>query len=134
MTAQVAAAIWVGALLGISFLATPIKFRAQTMPYHAALELGQRTFRAFAPVEWGLLAAVALLGEVWQPAPVRLVAPLALLTGLLVVQHAWVRRDLNARVDRVLRTLERPRRTGIHRVYIAAEVAKVAALLAIATG
>ena len=133
MTAQIAAALWVGALLGVSFLATPIKFRAQTLPYHAALEIGQLTFRALGRAEWALLVAVALLGQVWSPAPARLVVPLTAVTLLLVVQHGWLLPRMNARVDHALHTLERPRRSRIHHVYVAAEIGKLAALLAIAT-
>ncbi|MGH6868523.1 MAG: hypothetical protein ACREDA_06585 [Methylocella sp.] len=36
--------LWIGVLIGISFIATPIKFKARSLTLPVALDVGQTTF------------------------------------------------------------------------------------------
>lgn len=50
---------WLGLLIGVAFLATPVKFLAPCLTMAVAFDVGRYTFAAFNKVEW--LCAVALL-------------------------------------------------------------------------
>lgn len=127
------AALWAGALIGVSLLATPIKFRARTLPYHAALEVGRLTFQALAWLEVSLLGTLLLAhGLAPGPSPPWFVWSLAIVAGVLVGQRWWLLPRMRARVDAVLEHRTRPPPSRLHHAFIAAEVVKLAALIAIA--
>ncbi|MEM1180903.1 MAG: DUF4149 domain-containing protein [Acidobacteriota bacterium] len=52
--------VWLGLVIGVSFLATPAKFMATTLTRPTALEVGRYTFRVLDRLEW-VLAAVLLV-------------------------------------------------------------------------
>ena len=73
---------WLGLILGVSFLATPAKFQAETLTLPVALEVGRVTFRLLDRLEWLLLAAVMVAAWRHRPslgqdrgAPVAAAAP-----------------------------------------------------------
>jgi hypothetical protein len=119
--------VWAGMVLGISFLETPLKFRAPGITRELGLGIGRLVFRALNRVEWVLallLLAVLLVTPARQtPWPLYAVAYLALL-----VQTVYLRPRLNARTERVLRG-EDPPRSPLHLMYIILEAAKVTVLL-----
>ena len=43
--------VWLGLVLGVSFLATPVKFRAKSLTRPVALDVGRTTFHAFGKLE-----------------------------------------------------------------------------------
>ena len=133
MSIPIVAAIWAGALLGVSFLATPIKFRARTLPYHAALEVGRVTYFYFTRIEWALLAILVALTAAGPPPGAIDVALLAAVAALIVLQGAWLIRHMDRRVTAALKSRTRPPPSRTHQLYIATEIAKVAALVTIAT-
>ena len=51
--------LWVGLLLGVSFVATPAKFLAPHLTMSVALEVGKATFHIFNKVEWVVAIIVA---------------------------------------------------------------------------
>lgn len=53
--------LWGGCVLGVSFIATPVKFMAQLSTKAALLEIGKLTFLALNKVEWGILVVLAAL-------------------------------------------------------------------------
>ena len=53
--------IWAGLLLGVSFIATPAKFLAPSLPMAQALDVGRWTFHVLGLIEWGFVAVVGLL-------------------------------------------------------------------------
>lgn len=59
----IAATLWLGLLLGVSFLATPAKFLAPSLTLPVALDVGRHTFFIFNKVEW--LLSIVLLLLVW---------------------------------------------------------------------
>ncbi|MPZ37168.1 MAG: DUF4149 domain-containing protein [Rhizobiales bacterium] len=120
------AAVWFGMLLGVSFLATPAKFLALSLPLPVALDVGRHTFAVFSKVEW-LLSAV-LLGTVlagdrtWPSVSVAAVAIL-----LVAAETIWLLPLLDQRVGMIIAG-ERPAPSNLHNLYIAFELAKLLAL------
>jgi hypothetical protein len=119
--------VWTGMLLAISFLETPLKFRAPDVTLRIGLGIGRLVFRALNAVE--SLLAVALLAAVFA-GDVRTGAETAVVVAaaLLAAQVGLVRPRLSRRSDRVLAGEDAPR-SHAHYVYVAAEVGKLAALL-----
>ncbi|MDN0197901.1 hypothetical protein [Streptomyces sp. S.PNR 29] len=121
--------VWLGMVLGISFLEAPLKFRAPGVSVRIGLGIGRLVFRALNRVEAVLAAAVVTavaLGS--SPLPVVLLTGLAVV--LLAVQLAVVRPVLNRRSDRVLAGEDVPR-SRAHLFYVACESAKVLTLIAL---
>lgn len=117
------AVFWLGTVIGVSFLASPIKFTAETLSREAAFDVGRVTFQAFAMLEWalgGLLLICTLLAR----ANVKiLIAPVAL-TLLVVFQGLNLLPALDARADMVIAGHEPPA-SWHHMAYVWAEGAKV---------
>lgn len=120
--------VWLGMVLAISFLETPLKFRAPEVTLPVGLGIGRVVFRALNAVE-AALALVLTIAGLLGGATSRVVAVGAVAVAVLVVQVAMVRPTLARRSDRVLAGEDPPRSRG-HYVYIGLEVAKVVALLA----
>lgn len=118
--------VWLGMVLGISFLEAPLKFRAPEVTLRIGLGIGRVVFRALNTVE-SVLAAT-LLAAIAADGSSAWVAP-AVASTLLAGQLVFVRPRLTRRSDRVLAG-ETPPRSRTHHVYIVLETAKVAALLA----
>jgi hypothetical protein len=118
---------WLGMVLGISFLEAPLKFRAPDVTLRVGLGIGRAVFRALNAVE-ALLAVALVVTVIAGDVPGGVVVPGAVAAGVLVVQLAAIRPVLNRRTDRVLAGEDAPR-SPAHLGYVAAEVAKVAALV-----
>jgi hypothetical protein len=125
----VAATLWLGMLIGVSFIATPVKFTAPTLSLSVALDVGRVTFGLFAKVEW--LAAAALLVAVLfaRPSPVLLALTLAL-AAIVAVEGAWPLPVLTARIEAVIDGA--PMAPSNHHIlYVALEAAKALCLIAV---
>ncbi|RKN37011.1 hypothetical protein [Streptomyces hoynatensis] len=133
-SAAVAAAlafVWLGMVLGISFLETPLKFRAPGVTLPLGLGIGRVVFRALNAVE-SVLAVVLVVVVATAGPGVWAVVPTALAAVLLAGQLAVVRPRLNRRSDLVLSGAEPGRqRSRAHLYYVALELAKVGALTAL---
>lgn len=126
VTAAVVAFVWLGMVLAISFLETPLKFRAPGITLPLGLGIGRLVFRALNLVEValaGLLVVCGLLGALST-------AGWWLLTGICATLGAQML-VLRPRLDRRVAQLvagDAPAPSRQHLVYIALEVAKVVAL------
>lgn len=125
-------ALWLGMLIGVSFLATPVKFQAPSLDLPTALEVGRVTFALFNRVEWAaaalLAAAVLLAGE----RRLVLIAAVALI-AILALQTFWVLPGLDARIGMVIAGSPPPP-SHQHLVYVALEAGKSIVLAALAGG
>lgn len=120
---------WLGMVLAISFLETPLKFRAPGVTIPIGLGIGRLVFRALNLVE--AVLAVTLTCAVLAGRPPGPVLALTLAAdALLVAQIAVIRRRLSRRTDQVLAGAD-PSRSRTHLYYVAAEVVKVVALIAL---
>jgi len=123
--------VWLGMVLAISFLETPLKFRAPGITLPLGLGIGRLVFRALNLAEVGLaiLAAAACLSV--QPDRVAWLL-LGAAWSLLVVQVVVVRRNLDRRVWLIVAG-QTPRPSREHLAYIALELVKVVLLAALGT-
>lgn len=123
------ALIWLGMLIGVSFLATPVKFVVPDLTLALALQVGQATFAAFTRVEWLLAAAlVAASAFGWRERPLLLALALAL-AGVVALQGAWLLPALDARVAQIVAG-HTPPPSSHHALYAGLEVLKALALIA----
>lgn len=127
--ATAAVLIWLGMVLAISFLETPLKFRAPGVGIPIGLGIGRIVFRVLNRVEIALaLIAVAAVATGQPPGSVAGLTAviLIILAGQLIV----IRPQLNRRTDRVLAG-QHPPRSSMHLYYVGLEAAKVLTLAAL---
>ncbi|MCE3033999.1 MULTISPECIES: hypothetical protein [Streptomyces] len=124
--------VWLGMVLAISFLEAPLKFRAPGVTVPVGLGIGRLVFRALNTVE-AVFAVVVIVAVAVGAAPAWIIGPTAAAVVLLLAQLAAVRPYLNRRSDRVLAGENLPRSRS-HLWYVALELLKVAALLALGIG
>jgi hypothetical protein len=127
--ATAAVFIWLGMVLAISFLETPLKFRAPGVTIPIGLGIGRIVFRALNLTEIAL-ALVALAAIAAGQPPGVVLALTAAVIVILAGQLVAIRPVLNRRSDRVLAG-ENPPRSTVHLYYVALETAKVIALSAL---
>lgn len=123
-------AFWLGMVVAISFIETPLKFRAPGVTIQLGLAIGRLVFRALNIVECVLaVAVVALLvaghGS-WSVVVAGIVASACLAIQLVVIRPVMGRRT-NAIRDGATYT----GRSRVHLAYIAVEGVKVLALIAV---
>ena len=123
--------VWMGVVIGVSFLATPVKFTADSLTRPVALDVGRATFHALGYLEWGLIAALAVL--IWRAAatgerpPDRALAVVGVIATVVMAQAVWLVPALDERVASIIAGVEPPP-SHLHTFYGIAEVIKVAAL------
>ncbi|MFD0817379.1 hypothetical protein [Micromonospora zhanjiangensis] len=120
--------VWLGMVLAISFLETPLKFRAPGITVPLGLGIGRLVFRVLNAAEL-VLAAILTLTVLTSTAGRSTVegvptTVLIALWALLVVQVAVVRPRLDRRARQLVQGHEPPR-SHLHLAYVAAECAKV---------
>lgn len=123
--------LWAGILLGVSFIATPAKFLAPSLPLTQALDIGRWTFQLLALIEWGLVALFAVLVILGRPPnEVRyMVLGLLLAIGVvLAVETFAIRPILDARVERIIAG-QSLGPSFLHNLYIGLEVVNLALIL-----
>jgi len=130
VAAAVIALIWLGMLIGVSFLATPIKFVVGDLSLPVALQVGQATFHLFAKVEWALAAVLTGASAFpWRTRPIVLIITLAIAVGV-IAQTLWLLPALDARVASIVAG-ETPPPSAHHMLYAGLEGVK-GVLLAVA--
>lgn len=132
MDAAVAVAVaavflWLGMVLAISFIETPLKFRAPGVTLPIGLGIGRLVFRALNVCELAL-AAVLVTCLVVTPPTTSIAVAVAVAVITLLAQVLAVRPRLTRRSDAVLAGGDGPR-SRAHWVYVALEIVKVVALL-----
>lgn len=120
--------VWLGLVLGISGIETPLKFRAPGITLALGLGIGRLVFRALNATELAIAALLAIvvvhLARGW---------PLALLCvagAFLGAQAFFLRPRLDARAQRVIAGEDVPP-SSLHVAYIALEGAKLLLLPAL---
>lgn len=120
--------LWLGLLVGISVIETPLKFRAPGITTPLGLGIGRLVFRALNAVE--LVVGCVLLLAVVRQAPGWPVALLVIVLAMLLVQAFWLRPTLDRRAVRVIAG-EDVVDSSLHLAYIALEGVKLIALPAL---
>lgn len=121
-TVIASALIWIGMLLGVSFIATPAKFLAPSLTLPVALDVGRQTFGVFSIVE--VIASLLLLtAAAVSRCHGRIVVLAALVGSLVALQFFWLLPALDARVEIILQGGV-PEQSQLHSLYIAIEFTK----------
>ena len=124
MNAAAVALLWLGIVIGVAFLATPVKFSAPSLDLPTALEVGRVTFRLLSRVEWVLAVLLVVVAVLARE---RLTWSVFVAIAILVLEAAWLLPALGARTDAIRAGLGVPP-SRLHTVFIALELAKCAAL------
>jgi hypothetical protein len=119
--------VWLGMVLAISFIETPLKFRAPGVTLQIGLGIGRLVFRALNACEL-LLAAVVVACFVISPPTTVIAVAAGVAVITLLAQVLAVRPRLTRRSDAVLGGGEGPR-SRAHWEYVGLEIVKVVALL-----
>jgi hypothetical protein len=122
-----AAFVWLGMVLAISFVETPLKFRAPGVTLRTGLGIGRLVFRALNICEL-VLAAVMVVAFMLRPPTAALGIAAGVAVVALLVQVLVVRPSLSRRSDAALAGSDGPR-SHAHWAYVGLEVVKVIALL-----
>jgi hypothetical protein len=126
-----AAFVWLGMVLAISFLETPLKFRAPGVTLPVGLGIGRLVFKFLNRAEIALAVVVTL-----QCLTSRVSAPtwtlLALCWAVLVIQVGALRPSLDRRVMSIIAGETLPA-SAQHLAYIGLEIAKVGLVAALGT-
>lgn len=120
--------VWLGMVLAISFLETPVRFRAPGVTLQVGLSIGRLVFHALNAVEVILAAAILVALASASPSVGGTVA-IVVAAVMLAAQLVLVRPRLARRSDAVLAGQD-ARRSHAHYAYVALETAKVITLLA----
>ena len=122
---------WLGMVLGISFLETPLKFQAPGITLPLGLGIGRLVFRALNATE--ITLATVLLAALLAYRPGFAGWALLVTSGaLLATQTGLLRPRLDHRAAQII-TGHIPPPSRLHLAYIALEILKVAALITLGT-
>lgn len=120
---------WVGLTVGVSMLATPVRFTAASITRPVALDVGRVVFAALNKAE--LIAVVLLLIIVRVSGRSRELWPWCVALLLVVLaQGVWLIPELSARTDIVLAGGTLPP-SHAHAMYASLELLKIGLLLAL---
>lgn len=119
--------LWVGITVGVSMIATPVRFTAPSITRPIALDVGRVVFAALNKAE---LAALVLLLVVVRVAGLarKWWGNCALLALIVLAQGVWLIPELAARTDIILAGAEPPD-SYAHAIYSTLELIKIALLL-----
>lgn len=123
--------VWTGLLFGVSFVATPAKFLAPSLPMAQALDVGRWTFHVLAWIEWAFVIATAgLIAVAWRSGRRGMAVAAGLIAVVVLAAETFVLRPLlDARVLRIMAGESVPPGSW-HNVYIALEALRLALILA----
>ncbi|PWR19917.1 hypothetical protein [Zavarzinia compransoris] len=122
---------WTGLLVGVSFLATPVKFLAPSLTLPVALDVGRQTFFVFNRSEI-VLAMSMLFLLLWSLRSKTMIGLGASLALFVLAQTVWMLPELDARVETILQDGALTP-SSLHTLYVIAECMKLVLLLAIAS-
>lgn len=123
-------AVWAGAILGVSLIATPVKFQAPSLTMPVGLQVGRYTFGLFSNVELAFLVATILAAAIARPRRIIVLA-LAAVAIQLLVERFWLLPELDGVVSQILAGAPVVF-TASHWVYAVLDVSK-AVLLVVAS-
>lgn len=122
--------IWAGLILGISFIATPVKFQSPQLTMPMALDVGKATFHLFNTIEWFIIIALIVLTAISSDIPKKW--PITVLLFCIVaLQTFWLLPVLEVRVNAVIAG-GTPVPGQYHELYIVLEIFKLALTIAAA--
>lgn len=122
-------ALWLGLVLALSFIETPLKFTVPGMELPVALGLGRLVFTAANIAGFALLTAITALALVPPRRGRAVLVVIGALWVVLLVQVLALRPPLNARSDMIIAGGD-PAPSQLHTLYAGAD-GLIAALLVV---
>jgi hypothetical protein len=118
--------LWVGMTIGVSMIATPMRFTAETITRPIALDVGRVVFAALNKAE--LVALVILLIVVRTSGRAsRLWGFCSLLALIVIAQSVWLTPELAERTQMIIDGVE-PAKSYAHAIYSSLELLKIGLL------
>ena len=117
-----AAALWMGLLLGVCFYAAPIKFTAEGVGLEELLAVGKVTFQGFTWVEFGMFALLCLTSLKVLNKKIR--SLLVILLLMLIVQKFMILPVLDKALDQTVAGTP-THKGGLHWLYAVMDGTKV---------
>lgn len=119
--------LWAGMNIGVTMIATPVRFTAETITRPIALDVGRVVFAALNKAE--LVALVILLIVIRASgAAARLWSIAAALALIVIAQSTWLGPELADRTQMIINGIE-PAKSYAHALYSILELLKIALLL-----
>lgn len=120
--------IWIGLVLGISFLEAWLKFKAPGVTTAIGLGIGRLVFRALNKVEWLLAIVLVFIAIIQEGLSVSIGNVMLLaIVAILLAQTAWLLPTLDSRAQKVINN-QQVEPSRLHLIFIAAEMVKVGLL------
>ena len=119
--------LWMGLSAGVSMIATPARFTAETITRPVALDVGRTVFTALNKAELVALVLLLLIVRL-RGSTSRWWGICAALALIVLAQGVWLIPELAARTDLIIAGVEPPA-SHAHSIYASLEVAKIALLL-----
>jgi len=121
--------IWLGMLLGISFMEAPLKFKAPNMTMEIAIGLGQLIFRTLNKVEIVFSSLILILIFVTrkQLDPISITF-LVVIVIVIIIQSLCFLPALDARATDLING-SAPQGPNYHSAYVICEITKVVLLI-----
>ena len=119
--------LWVGLTIGVSMIATPVRFTASTITRPVALDVGRVIFAALNKAELVALVLFLIIIRV-SGAARRWWAVGAVLTLIVLEQGVWLIPELAVRTDIIIAGGEPPS-SYAHAIYSSLELIKIGLLL-----
>jgi hypothetical protein len=119
--------IWAGFILAISFMEAWVKFRAETLEFPTALEVGMHVFGALNFVE--RIFSIILLVYIfyYYQDKIIVIAGLSIFT-FVVAQSGYLLPELNEHAQLILQGMQ-PEKSSVHKMYVLMEIIKLSALI-----
>jgi len=118
--------VWLGMILGVSFVATPLKFQLPGLTLEMALDIGRLVFGVFNKIEIVFAVLMALLVILSKQRDKSVVA-LGVVWLTLVLQTFWLLPVLLDRIEMIVQG-QKPAPSALHSIYVMLEVVKALAL------
>jgi len=118
--------VWLGMILGVSFVATPLKFQLPGLTLEMALDIGRLVFGVFNKIEIVFAVLMALLVVLSKQRDKSIVA-LGVVWLALVLQTLWLLPVLLDRIEVIVQG-KKPAPSALHSIYVMLEVVKALAL------
>lgn len=119
--------LWAGLIIGVSFIATPVKFQASHLTLKVALDVGKVTFHLMTKIEWALMAFVTIL-SIYGRIERKNWIFIGILTLIVASQGGILLPALDSRIDLIISGVNPPA-NYLHLIYIFCEFAKLVVLL-----
>jgi hypothetical protein len=118
--------VWLGMILGISFLEAPLKFMAPSVTPEIGMSIGRQVFSVFNKIECAMALAMAIMIVIARQKDRLLIYP-GIVWLSLALQTFWLLPVLYDRVELIIQG-QTPTPSPIHSIYILLEISKAIAL------